>query len=31
VFETASDQPIDMQLLVDQNGLRGAVDAALKK
>jgi tetratricopeptide (TPR) repeat protein len=31
VFETASDQPIDMQQLVEQTGLRGAIDDALKK
>ena len=31
VFESAKDQPIDMQILVSETGLRGAIDAALKK
>jgi hypothetical protein len=31
VYETATDQPVDMQLLVGQSGLREAIDQALKK
>lgn len=31
VFESAKDQPIDLQILVSESGLRAAVDAALKR
>jgi tetratricopeptide (TPR) repeat protein len=31
VYETATDQPVAMQLLVGQSGLREAIDTALKK
>jgi tetratricopeptide (TPR) repeat protein len=31
VYEAAKDQPIDLQILVSESGLRGAVDAALEK
>jgi tetratricopeptide (TPR) repeat protein len=31
VYETAPDQPVDLQMLVSESGLRAAVDAALKK
>ena len=31
VYETAKDQPVDMQLLVGQSGLRETIDKALKK
>jgi len=30
VYETAKDQPVDMQLLVGQSGLRETIDKALK-
>ena len=30
VFESAKDQPIDLQMLVSESGLRAAIDAALK-
>jgi len=30
VYETAKDQPVDMQLLVSQSGLRETIDKALK-
>ena len=31
VYETASAQPVDLQLLVSESGLRGAINEALKK
>jgi Tfp pilus assembly protein PilF len=30
IYESAKDQPIDMQMLVSESGLRAAIDAALK-
>jgi hypothetical protein len=31
VYETASAQPVDLQLLVSESGLRAAINEALKK
>jgi hypothetical protein len=31
VYETAKEQPVELQLLVTQSGLRKAIDDALKR